>query len=436
MSERKRDRESEGTEDSVFKERREERKMENADIMMIIEKINSAKNDTERQILRAKEETIKAFKDDLAVVNSTLHELKIENESLKKDNEALKVESDRQRSEIEDLKGVVKLQSFAIAEIQMYSRKDSLKIYNLREEGGSGGETAEQTACVVRDFFRRKLGVNVHQSDISVAHRLQAGKDNRERAIQVKFTRREVKMEVMRNRKKLKGTGVVLVEDLCSPYLRLFHTLRDLVGKGNVWTWEGKILCKVGGVTKRVTLENAEETIDEIKDKGCDSSGYPTPRQGRRGGRSPRDDRGDRGQRGQRVDRSGSRGRRGADNHSDMGRDDVGDVGDSRDWSPDRDQERRQDSGGQYRDVLTRDLERPASRASSLNELYAYSRYPRDDYHQNTRDDRGRWGDREGRGERHSPGRGRGKWRGNGRRGKERELRGYGRGTFINPEDY
>ena len=442
MSERKRDRESEGIEDSVFQERRDEKRMDNADIMMIIEKINSAKDDTERQIVNAKndtekliqsakEETIRAFKDDLAIVNSTLHDLKIENETLKKNNETLTKESNRQKDEIENLKGVVRLQSFAISEIQMYSRKDSLKIYNLRGQGGLGSgatETSEQTAQTVRDFFRNRLGVNVHKSDISIAHRLQASDDDRERAIQVKFTRREVKMDVLRNRRKCKGTGVVIAEDLCSPYLRLFHNLRDLVGKGNVWTWEGKVLCKVGGITKRVTLENADEIINEIKE--CDSGGGGPPQS--------QDSRGERSPRGDRDDRRSSHGQQGRDSQRDM---DIDPGRASRDRSPDR--QRSQNSGTPYSNVVRRDLERPAPRARSLsvgrdrprqrqrqdyrpfNEQYNH-RYRDDYYQQNTRDDRGRWGDW------------RGKWRGTGKRGRGREHRpGYERDTFtFNPQDY
>ena len=438
MSERKRDRESEGIEDSVFQERRDERRMDNADIMMtstsmIIEKINSAKDDTERLIQKAKEETIRAFKEDLAIVNSTLHDLKIENETLKKNYETLTKESKRQKDEIESLKGVVRLQSFEISEMQMYSRRDSLKVYNLMGQGGPGSgatETSEQTAQTVRNFFRNRLGVNVQKSDISIAHRLQASDGDRERAIQVKFTRREAKMDVLRNRRKCKGTGVVIAEDLCSSYLRLFHNLRDLVGKGNVWTWEGKVLCKVGGITKRVTLENADDIINEIKE--CDRGGGGPPHsQDSRGERSPRGDRGDR------DDRSSSHGQQGRDSQRDM---DIDPGRASRDRSPDR--QRSQNSATSYSNVVRRDLERPAPRARSLsvgrdrprqrqdyrpfNEQYNH-RYRDDYYQQNTRDDRGRWGDWRGKG------RGTGK-RG---RGRGREHRGYEGDTFMfNPQDY
>ena len=235
------------------------------DIMMIIEKINSAKIDTETQIKIAKEQTVSSFKEELTAVQSTLHDLRVENESLRNDVNILKEISERQKDEIKDLKGVTKMQRDTLLELQQRSRIDSLKIYGLREEGGVGGESAELTGKVVRDFFYRKLGVDVRSSDISIAHRLQASdRGNRHRTVIVKFTRRTVKTDILKARRKLKGTAVTIVEDLSSTNMRLFYTMRDLVGKKNAWTWDGKVLVKIGDVTKRVTVDNEAEIIREV----------------------------------------------------------------------------------------------------------------------------------------------------------------------------
>ena len=295
---KRKDRGSSGAEESFYLERKEEKKIEMAgkdikdkieptDIEMLVKKIDSARLETEQQIRNSKDETIRVIKEDLKTINSSLHELKVDNEALKKENEILKNRLEKAVSDIEDLKGVTKLQSTAIADIQNYSRKDSVKIYNLFEDKRGGGETGEQTARVVCDFFERELGVRVHRTDISIAHRLQARDDRPHRAIQVKFTRRQTKLDILRNRKKLRGTPVVIVEDMCSSYMRIFNEMRDLVGKGNAWTWEGKIFVNIGGATKRVTMENKHEIEAEVKEREIDPRARPLRRDQRdRGGRA------------------------------------------------------------------------------------------------------------------------------------------------------
>ena len=248
------------------------------DIMMIIEKINSAKIDTENQIRVSNEKIEKTIKEEISSVNAVLHELRVENERLRKNVDTLTKLTDRQKGEIDDLKGVVKMHRNEIAELQQRGRIDSVKIYGLTEQGRYGSESAEETGRVVRDFLYHKLGVNVRTSDISIAHRLQANeRGNRPRTVIVKFTRRTVKHEVLKNRKKLKGSPVTIAEDLSNTNMKLFHAMRELVGN-NAWTWEGKVLIKVEGVTKRVTLENELEITQYIQalcDRGYDPRARP-----------------------------------------------------------------------------------------------------------------------------------------------------------------
>ena len=76
---------------------------------MIIDQINSAKIDTEKQIQIANEKTEKTIKEEISSVNAVLHELRVENERLKKNVDTLTEVTERQKGEIDDLKGVVKM---------------------------------------------------------------------------------------------------------------------------------------------------------------------------------------------------------------------------------------------------------------------------------------------------------------------------------------
>ena len=313
---KKRDRESSGGEDSVFLERKEERgdsrKVESEEMMMVIlEKINSAKIETEKNIAerieKAKTDTVNVLKDEIGTIHSTLLDLQVANDKLTRDNERMKKEIDQHKGEINDLKGVVKMQSVQIQEFAQYSRSDNIKIYGLEEEGGYGCESEGQTARVVRGFLRRALGLTVHDNDISIAHRLQAREgQNKPRTIIVKFTKRTTKLDVLANRKKLKDSPVVIAEDLSPANMRLFHRMRDIAGNRNTWSHDGKILVKVGGETKRVTQDNVEEIEREVRERGSEGQGENRDKmRGQRQRRGPED----RGRERERGGREGGEGR-------------------------------------------------------------------------------------------------------------------------------
>lgn len=62
---------------------------------------------------------------------------------------------------------------------------------------------------------------------IDVAHRVGKKKKDRPRAIIVRFHNRDDRMEVLRERKKLKNTGITIVDDLCWELLQVFNRVRN-----------------------------------------------------------------------------------------------------------------------------------------------------------------------------------------------------------------
>ena len=269
--------ESSGCEESYIQERLEHRGIER-DISMIHEtlsiiqeEIKRSNKDTETQIRLSQERTVlectENFKLELASVSSSIQELKLENEQLRVTVEKLKKESETQKQELSDLKGAFRFERLNAVDKEQYTRRNDIKIYGLREEGGEHGENAEQTSRVVRKLFRDKLGVTVRETDIDIAHRLGNFEEDRERSVIVRFTRRSVKNELIQNRKKLKDTPVIITDNLCPSNMRIFYRLKDLVGGRNVWSIDGKLFAKVGhGQTKRVDMGNIDEIESEERD--------------------------------------------------------------------------------------------------------------------------------------------------------------------------
>ena len=136
-------------------------------------------------------------------------------------------------------------------ELEQYSRLNSLRIFGVPESAG------ECTDNVIVNLCKEKLGVNISTTDIDCSHRL-PNRESNYKPIIVKFTRRSIKKLVYSKKKLLKGTQVVIKEDLTKQRALLLKKAATKYGPRNVWSSEGKILVKVGNNIKRVP------SIDEI----------------------------------------------------------------------------------------------------------------------------------------------------------------------------
>ena len=93
-----------------------------------------------------------------------------------------------------------------------YSRRNNLRINGMKER--PGGETWEQTACMVSSLLQDKMQLlSVPQEQ---AHRVGRPLDDRPRPIVVRFERFIDRETTLRNASMLCGTGKFINEDLCS----------------------------------------------------------------------------------------------------------------------------------------------------------------------------------------------------------------------------
>nr|KAG5688004.1 hypothetical protein BaRGS_022945 [Batillaria attramentaria] len=154
-------------------------------------------------------------------------------------------------------------------DLEQYGRRNNIKIYGLAEESKS--ETAVETGVVVRKFCREGLGVTVAETDID--HRLGARQRDRHRSIIVKFVRREVKQEVVRQRRKLKQSGIVVTDDLTPRHQQLLRNMKEVVSRDNCWSAEGSVFVKLGGQVKKVNIHSTQQEIRDQMGRGERSSG-------------------------------------------------------------------------------------------------------------------------------------------------------------------
>lgn len=161
--------------------------------------------------------------------------------------ENLEVNATQLKSEVSNLKSAVEAQ-------QMYTRRNSIRIYGIKEpelrrDAGNRiirEDTTEEALKVCRDT----LGLDcLSARDIDRSHRVGfVRKDSKSpRAIIVKFTQHDVKDMVIRSRYKLAGSKVVIREDLTAERIQWLKKLKDKeVSYKAISTYDGNFTVEIG----------------------------------------------------------------------------------------------------------------------------------------------------------------------------------------------
>ena len=152
---------------------------------------------------------------------------------------------------LEQQKGGIDSEELQNIQIQVnrnhqYSRKDNLRIFEKEELPD------EDTKQVVCDLVNVKLNVKIKPSDISAAHRLPKSKpskkkgkkqrkEQKHRPIIVRLKGRGLRQEILKARKKLKGSGVSIAEDMTAANYALMKDAEASQCFKSVWFANGKV---------------------------------------------------------------------------------------------------------------------------------------------------------------------------------------------------
>lgn len=145
-------------------------------------------------------ELIKSLEFSQAEINDLKNQVKV----LQKADTEKQVEIDSLKSTMVDLQQRVNYQ-------EDYSRRNNLRISGIQEL--SGGETWEQTSVSVSKLFEETL--QLPPINLERVHRVGTITPSRPRTIVARFVNFGDREAVMRNARKLKGTGVYINDDLC-----------------------------------------------------------------------------------------------------------------------------------------------------------------------------------------------------------------------------
>lgn len=195
----------------------------------------------------------------LEEIKSIIHDLQVENTELKKEVKALKDRESDLVSQVAEAKKMATVAMSLANKADQYNRRSNLRIYGIPEKTGDQQEDVEGLVLKVC----ADLKVNVTNKDIEACHRLgrpngrpnsggsgshggsgNLGGTGPPRGIIVRFVNRKHRDAMIKNRRALKNTKVVVTEDLTNANYKLFQAVRnsDLCDKS--WTANGKVLMK------------------------------------------------------------------------------------------------------------------------------------------------------------------------------------------------
>ncbi|KAK7473444.1 hypothetical protein BaRGS_00035320 [Batillaria attramentaria] len=191
---------------------------------------------------------------------------------VEQENTSLKEELAQCRKEMEDAKrvadeakyeaGVARAQA---GDLEQYGRRYNVRVFGVKEDDD---ETVQQCEEKVLRIINEKLELKgIKSADVDAIHRLgkkpkprraeqnhsdsDSDTESRPRAIIVRFVSRKCTQDVLRNRRKLRGTKISIAEDLARDRYRLLRQVKEKE-VDDAWSRDGKIFVKVSGRIRQV----------------------------------------------------------------------------------------------------------------------------------------------------------------------------------------
>lgn len=117
------------------------------------------------------------------------------------------------------------------------ARSCNLRIFNFKEKAD------ENVKQEIKNILNSKIHTTLTDEDILLCYRVGKKKENKHRGILIKLKNTTTKQCIFTKKRLLKGTGIVVKEDLTNTRLKIMNKAIDKLGVKNVWSENGKIFC-------------------------------------------------------------------------------------------------------------------------------------------------------------------------------------------------
>lgn len=168
------------------------------------------------------------MKDIVKFYQDKISELEGDIKQLQRDNNKMKVELEER-----------------IDFIEQRHRRKNIRLYGVSEEKN------ESTEEIVVRTLSKQLNMDIPPNCIEECYRVGMKTSDNKRHILIKFVSQQMKYAVYKNKSKLKGTRVVVKEDLTPTRINYIKKLCEVHGNRNVWSSNGDIFYKSGGKVEK-----------------------------------------------------------------------------------------------------------------------------------------------------------------------------------------
>nr|CAH7727993.1 unnamed protein product [Callosobruchus chinensis] len=136
-------------------------------------------------------------------------------------------------------------------DFDQFTKKSKLRIYGIPECPN------DKLLQNVQEVFKNRLNL-ADQVDITYCHRVgNRSQNNRNRAVLVSFGNIAHRNLVYNCKRRLKGTKMVIVEELTKDRHEIYLFAKEKLGSTMVWTTGGQIFTKIKG--KKIQLKSVED---------------------------------------------------------------------------------------------------------------------------------------------------------------------------------
>ena len=185
-----------------------------------------------------KNEIYERVNEDIEKIRSEVHDVDVLVQVCKKNIQSLNGRADKQdENHITSRLNFMRVQK-RCEELENYSRRNSVRIFGIPDKDT---ETVEDCAEKVIKLLQTNLELKVDIEHIDIAHRMGTYQKGRSRTIIVKFVSKRVKNMVIFNRRKLKGSQVVIIEDVSKDTQELMKEALKKDETEKSWTKDGTI---------------------------------------------------------------------------------------------------------------------------------------------------------------------------------------------------
>ena len=178
-----------------------------------------------------------------AELEGSMFQMQHDMEKMQRDNTKLMDENRRLHEKVKQVDYRVNVQSDELNNLEQYTRRNSIRIYGLDDPDRK--EPYHVTEKKVTKVLNSALGMHITSQDIDIAHRLGRFNESGNRPVICKFVSRTRKIQAITLRRKLKGTAIVIREDLTSKNVKLLQSVSALDQVKSAWSVEGRILTEL-----------------------------------------------------------------------------------------------------------------------------------------------------------------------------------------------